>query len=231
MITLYQPPSSWGLPSISPFAVKLETYLRMAKIEYEIRDPNINEAPNGRVPYVKLDGKIEGDSTLIIKKLKARFGESVDSHLTKEQYAQGICMQRLAEDHLYFAVAYLRWLDEGSWPHVYEYFLTLMPPAIGGFIVKQIRKGMLKDIRVQGMGEHSRETIIDFAKEDLTALSLSLGEKPYFLGDKPTSFDASIYGMLIHQLWVPWESPVKQHGLSLKNLPEFCERMKQAYWA
>jgi hypothetical protein len=37
--------------------------------------------------------------------------------------------------------------------------------------------------------------------------------------------------MLIHQLWVPWESPVKQHGLSLKNLPEFCERMKQAYWA
>jgi glutathione S-transferase len=230
MITLYQPPSSWGLPSISPFGVKLETYLRMAKIEYEVRDPNIREAPNGRVPYIKMNGKIEGDSSLIIKKLKTSYGDSVDAHLTDELVARGISLQRLTEDHLYFAGAYLRWLDEKSWPHVYDYFSALMPKGIGGFIVRQIRKGMLKEIRIQGMGEHSTQAIIDFAKEDLTSLSFCLGNQPFFLGDQPTSFDACIYGMLIHQIWVPWESPVKQHGLSLKNLTGFCDRMKQRYW-
>jgi glutathione S-transferase len=230
MITLYQPPRAWGLPSISPFCVKLETYLRMAKIEYEIADSNIQEAPNGRVPYVKMDGIIYGDSTLVIKKLKTRFGDRLDGHLSKEQRAHGILLQRLAENHLLFAVAWLRWSDEESWPYLRDYLKVLLPKGIGGSIVKLIRKGMLKNIATQGMGEHSRQVIIDFANEDLTALSNYLGQKPFFLGDDPTSFDAALYGILIHQIYVPWDDPVKQHARTHTNLVGFCERMKERYW-
>lgn len=32
MVTLYQPPGAWGIPSVSPFCVKLETWLRMAGV-------------------------------------------------------------------------------------------------------------------------------------------------------------------------------------------------------
>ena len=34
VITLYQPPSAWGIPSLSPFCTKVETYLRMVDLPY-----------------------------------------------------------------------------------------------------------------------------------------------------------------------------------------------------
>ncbi|MBC7396619.1 MAG: hypothetical protein H7333_04175 [Bdellovibrionales bacterium] len=51
---------------MSPFCVKLETYLRMAKLEYKIKSGLPNKSPNGRIPYVNLDGKLIGDSGIII---------------------------------------------------------------------------------------------------------------------------------------------------------------------
>ena len=41
-------------------------------------------------------------------------------------------------------------------------------------------------VRAQGIGEHSRDEVIGFAKADLTALSDYLGNKPYFMGERPT---------------------------------------------
>ena len=36
MVLLHQFPRIWGLPNASPFCLKLETWLRMAGIEYQI---------------------------------------------------------------------------------------------------------------------------------------------------------------------------------------------------
>jgi glutathione S-transferase len=231
MITLFQPPAVWGLPSMSPFCAKLETYLRMAKIEYKTAVGNPFAAPKGKIPYVKIDDKVMGDSSLIILELKKKFGDPLDQHLTSEERARGLALQRLVEDHMYFATAWLRWSDAESWSHVRAVFKSLVPPVIGPLILLKIRRGFLKALWSQGTGRHTRDEIIQFAKEDLTALSVLLEEKPYFLGDRPTSFDATMYGFLIQQLWVPWGSPIKDHVRSLENLVAFCERMKKQYWS
>lgn len=70
MIQLYQAPPVWGLPNMSPFCVKLETYLRMAKIEYEKPKFDFSKAPKGKIPFVGIDGKCIRDSGLIIQELK-----------------------------------------------------------------------------------------------------------------------------------------------------------------
>lgn len=230
MIILHQPPPAWGLPSISPFCVKLETYLRMTKLEYKVAPANFMKAPNGRVPYVNLDGQILGDSTIIIEKLKERFGDSLDKTLSAEQSAQALLLQRLMENHLYFAGAWLRWSDAESWKYVHDYFKALLPPLFGELILKMIRKDMVKISKAQGIGEHSRKEIIGFAKADLTAISNSLGQKLFFLGEEPAGIDATMYGFLIQQLWIPWNNPVREHALSLKNLEAYCQRMKQRFW-
>ena len=36
MIKLYQFKPAWGLPNPSPFCMKVETYLRMAGLSYEV---------------------------------------------------------------------------------------------------------------------------------------------------------------------------------------------------
>jgi len=231
MITLHQPPRVWGLPNMSPFCVKLETYFRMTQVEYKVRGADIKVAPMDRVPYVNIDGKIMGDSTLVIDYLKQKYGDPLDAKLTKEQRALSLAVKGMVEDHLYFAAAWLRWSDESSLKYVREVFLGFLPPIVGPLIFKMICKSFSKVLNAQGMGLHTREDVVEFAKKDLTAISDLLGNQPFFHGTEPTSIDATIYGFLIQSLWVPWDSELKQHARSLNNLEPYCQRMKQRYWA
>lgn len=82
-----------------------------------------------------------------------------------------------------------------------------------------------------GTGRHSAEEIFEFGMQDIDALSACLGDKNYFLGDKPTSLDASAFGFLINTLGCPIESPLKEHGLSKDNLRNYVERIKLKYYS
>jgi len=44
---------------------------------------------------------------------------------------------------------------------------------------------------------------------DIDALSACLGDKKYFLGEQPTTLDASAFGILISTIGCPIESPLK----------------------
>jgi hypothetical protein len=50
------------------------------------------------------------------------------------------------------------------------------------------------------------------------------------MGDKPTSVDASAYGILINTLGCPIESPLKVHALSCTNLVNYCQRMQAGFF-
>lgn len=81
MIKVYQFAPAWGLPNASPFCMKLETYLRMADIPYEIvPNADVRKAPKGKMPYIKHEGKVIGDSGLIIEYLKSVYGDKLDKN-------------------------------------------------------------------------------------------------------------------------------------------------------
>ncbi|MEO7558704.1 MAG: glutathione S-transferase C-terminal domain-containing protein [Nitrosospira sp.] len=65
---------------------------------------------------------------------------------------------------------------------------------------------------------------------DIDALSACLGEKKYFLGDQPTTLDATAFGFLINTLGCPIESPLKEHGLSKNNLKNYVARIRAEYY-
>ena len=51
-VTLVQFPPVWGR-NVSPFSLKLESWLKLADIPYDVRDStNIFKAPKGKLPYV-----------------------------------------------------------------------------------------------------------------------------------------------------------------------------------
>lgn len=231
MIILFQPPRSWGIQNMSPFCVKLETYFRMVNIEYSIKPPNFLKAPKGKVPYIKIDDQFIGDSTLIIKELKQRFGDPLDMDLSDVERAQSVALQRLFEDHIYFCGAYLRWLEPTSWNYVKKEIEKNFPPLLRKLFTRIIRKKFLEQMYQQGIGRHSPDDIVLFLKEDIKALSILLGAKPFFLGDKPRTIDATAYGFMVQQLNVPWESELKEYTKSFKNLVEYSKRMQALYWA
>ena len=93
-----------------------------------------------------------------------------------------------------------------------------------------MRKTIAKSLHLQGLGRHSQDDIYRLACDDLTALSAFLGDKPYFFGAKPTEIDATAYGFLAQIMWAPGSRRPREHLQQTRNLPAFCERMKQTYY-
>lgn len=54
------------VPTPSPFVLKLETYLRMAKIAYEVDKSDI-WGPKGKTPWISINGQHVSDSQLIVE--------------------------------------------------------------------------------------------------------------------------------------------------------------------
>ena len=106
-----------------------------------------------------------------------------------------------------------------------------MEPVIGE-IAAQVYKWLIirKQIYGQVTGRHKEEDVFHLGKIDLDALSAFLADKPYFMGDKPTSLDASALGILINTIQGPIESPVKEYGKTKKNLISFCDRMMAEFY-
>ena len=71
MIYLVQFPVSPSIRSISPFALKLETYLRLKNVPYE---PVYSQkfSTKGQTPYIELNGEQIPDSNVIIQELERR---------------------------------------------------------------------------------------------------------------------------------------------------------------
>ena len=109
MITLYQFASTWGIPNLGQFNVKVETYLRMVDLPYEVVATMPLKAPKGKLPFIEDDGEKIADSHFIVEYLKEKYGDRLDSHLITEQRAIMTAMQRLLEEHLYWIGMYARW--------------------------------------------------------------------------------------------------------------------------
>jgi glutathione S-transferase len=232
MITLHQPPPpGWpDSPNVSPFCAKLETYLRMVNLPYEVKRGNPLKAPKGKIPYIEDNGLVLGDSGFIIDYLKKTYGDPLDQDLDARTAATGHVLRRMVEESTFFAVAHIRWSRDEPFEYLRRFFIKFMPPVIGPVMIKMIRKRLLAAMRAQGTGRHSEAEIIRLMEADIDALSTALGEQPYFLGKEPTSLDATMYGFLTASLWVPWDGPEKRAVAKHDNLVRYCERMRDRYW-
>ena len=233
MITLYQFAPAFGLPNASPFCMKLETYLRMAGLPFEIPPASMQQlmkAPKGKMPYIEDDGRLLADSSLIIDYLKQRYGDRLDAWLDAEQRAIALALARLIEENLYWALLHTRWIDPAGWALTREAFFGATPAALKWFVPGLARRGLRQQLHGHGMGRHAAAQIIAIGQRDITALADFLGDKPYFMGTEPCALDASAYATLANLIWPPLESELKRHAASYPQLESYCWRMRQRYY-
>jgi glutathione S-transferase len=234
MIKLYQFAPAFGLPNASPFCMKLETYLRMSAIKFQISPPvtsDFNKAPKGKMPFIEDNGKILSDSSFIIDYLKTTYGDSLDAWLSAEQKAVALAFQRLMEENLYWTIVYTRWADPEGWQVTKAAFFEKMPAPLKWFVPTLSRKGLLKALHGQGMGRHSSDEIHQIGQRDVTAIAQFLAAKPYFMGDQVSSIDATAYAFLAGLVWSPMDSPISLHAKQYPQLLAYCERMKARYYS
>ena len=236
MLVVHKFGPAWGLPDISPFVVKLETYLRMAGIPYETKAGDPRKAPKKKLPYVLDDGVPLGDTRFIIEHLETKRGISLDARLTPKERAIATAFQSMLEEHLYYVVVYERWQLEANW----ERYLPTMrqivsgagvPGPMTGFVSGMARKQMVRSLYSQGTGRHAPAEVGRIGERLVGALAEQIGDGPFFFGSDPATIDASAYAFTIGLLEAPFEGPVRDAAARRDNLKAYCARIKERYWA
>ncbi len=218
MITLYSYGRGPGIPDYSPFVTKTELYLKLAKLPYKLDSNGFNKAPKGKLPYINDEGKIVADSTFIRDYVDQKYGIDLDQELSAEQRATAWAFEKMCEDHLYWPVLDIRWLIEENFNRGPAVFFKSIPAPMRFFITKMIRSQIQKRLVGHGMGKHSREERAALADRDLKAMSDYLGTKKYFMGDKPTSVDATIFSFFTNAHCPHFKSEIGNCAKKYKNL-------------
>lgn len=226
VVVLHCFPRGRFCPNLSPFVVKLETYLRMAEIPYEL-DFEEPMGPKGKAPWITLNGEEIGDSQLIIERLGPKYGKDFSSHLNAEQKATSLSIRVLTEEHFLWCLVVWRYIiDEGR-----TFLKSMVLPRFMFIMMPMFKRHIQKATRIQGIGRHTFEEVQEIGRKDLVALSTLLGDKPYFMGDEPTELDCAIFGMLSQLQWNSAGSPYLQMLESdFKNLSAYCFRVKEKFW-
>ncbi|TAA48065.1 glutathione S-transferase family protein [Corallincola spongiicola] len=231
MIDLYQFPPSLGVPNASSLCLKLETFLKIAGLDYRNHyGADLRNAPKSKMPYVVMNGKVLGDSELIIEHLLANEAKQVDAWLTQEQKAIAKSFSRLCNEHLYWVLVYSRWQDDTGWAHIRQEFFKPLPGIIRPLVATVLRRKIKRDLWGQGLSRHSAKEIWQIADKDLQALSFYLADKPYMMGEQPCSVDASVFGVLANVCLSKPSTPLTQLSHNYPNLNQYCDRMMARFY-
>jgi len=227
-IQLHQFPTALGMPNLSPFCMKVENWLRLAGLPYEIRwQPDPRKGPVGKLPFVVVDGETLCDSERIIARLSQKHGIDLDAGLSAEQRAVSHAFGRMLDEHTYWALVHARWIDPAVWRRFRRVFFGALPLPVRGLVATIAQRQVRRDLRSQGIGRHPEADLYARLAADLASLSALLGDQPFFFGEQPTKLDATAYAFLGNI----WEAQLDTAAKPLlgvhTNLVAYCSRMRE----
>jgi glutathione S-transferase len=230
-IKLFQFPRMFAIPNLSPFCCKLETWLRIANVRYEVVDTiDPRKGPRGKLPFIEDGGVRIADSSIIIDHLVKTRGVDPDARLDASQRATALVVKRTLEEHYAFVLAYTHLLRDEGVEHTRARFdgvPALVRPFVAGAVKRAIRSALWQ----QGLLRHSHEEIIEAAIHDWRAvLTLMSPGGAFFFGDEPTSVDAVMFGVLATSVLTPIESPVRDFLRSQPACVAYTERMRSRFF-
>lgn len=245
-LPIYDPSneSSHLAADCSPFCLKLATYLRICGVDHDYKyatdaDYDLNNAPKGKVPFAHWErlnsGELMGDSTLIMKALMDVDPHTfnIDKHLTAEERAIGVAIKTMLEESTYWSIINVRWLTNDQFKQTtgpkYMAKLVPLPSFLKTMVINSIRCKTIKNARSQGTGlltDDERKTKFEM---ELKALSDFLGDKTYIMGNKVSSFDATVYAW-VECMTQGWEHDMFESARDCKKLMGYASRMKGEFF-
>ncbi len=196
MITLYNAGPLFGLPDPSPFVVKAMVLLKMAGVPFESRLMSFREAPKGKIPYIRDNGVLLGDSHFIQTHLTDKHDADYSGGYGPRETALGWTIARMCEDHLYWLLVHDRWENDKNFEKGPKHYFDVAPAPIRPVLRHVIRKQVRKALKAQGLGRHTDAERLQLGKGDVDAVADLLGSNTYLLGPRSSGADASVFAML-----------------------------------
>jgi glutathione S-transferase len=226
MITLHVFGPAFLLPDPSPFVMKTEVQLKMSGLPYRTERGGFDKAPKGKIPYIEDGGRLVGDSTFIRDHIEKSHGIDLDRALTAGQRALAWTIERMLEDHLYWAMLHGRWMDDANFAKGPARFFDGVPETVR----QQARDRVRTNLQAQGLGRHSDNEIAELGGRSLAALSSLLDSKPYLMGAEPCGADATAFAMVAGALTPLFDMPLRVRAAAHPNLVAYSERMMRRFY-
>jgi glutathione S-transferase len=229
-IKLFVFPRMFGIPNLSPFCCKLETWLRIAQIPYQVvetRDPRT--APRRKLPYIEDDGARIPDSGVVIEHLSRTRALDPDAHLGPAQRATALLVRRTLEEHYAFVLAYTHLVSDEGVKHTRARFDAL-PALLRPLVARAVRKNVMSLLWHQGLLRYSHEEIVAHAIDDWRAVLSFMSDGPFFFGDHPAGVDAVVFGTLAPTVLTPIDTPIRTFLRSQPKAVAYAERMRKRFF-
>ncbi|RUS85328.1 hypothetical protein EGW08_006929 [Elysia chlorotica] len=212
-----------GHPSLSPFCLKLETFLTLTKIPY-VRSKEFAKSSKGKVPWISYNGEEVADSQFCIEFVKSKFGVDLNRGLSTEQRAVAHAFRIMMDEFHFWCNAYFRFYELDD-----PVFVKFFPPAE---LRQQVLDRYAQLLPAQGIGRHSEAEVLALFTANLQAAQDYLGEKAFMMGDSPTEVDCSVFAFLAVLIFYTPRQFERQMGKNyvqekLPKLFEYFLRMKQ----
>ncbi|MEJ7728555.1 MAG: glutathione S-transferase family protein [Polyangiaceae bacterium] len=229
-IQLFQFPRMFAIPNLSPFCSKLETWLRIAGIPYDVIDTtDPRKGPRGKLPFIEDEGVRIADSSLIIDHLQKTRGVDPDASLDSQQRAVALVVQRTLEDHYAFVLAYTHLVRDQGARHTRSRF-DAVPAMVRPLVERLVTRQVKKLLWFQGTLRREDGEIMHAAIGDWTAVLRLMSDGPYFFGSEPTTVDAIVFATLATSLLTPIESPIRDFLSSQSRLTSYVEGMRSRFF-
>jgi glutathione S-transferase len=230
MITLYGFGPAFGLPDPSPFVMKTDVQLKMSGLPYRFERARPQEGPKGKIPFIEAGGVRIGDSTFIRAHIEKTHGIDLDRGLSPEERARAWAIERMLEDHLYFALIHVRWMNDTNFAKGPSHFFDPIPEAMREQVRTEARERVRTGLNGQGLGRHSDAEIIQLGARSIASLAMMMGDNAYLMGDEPTGSDAAAFGMLAAVLTPFFDSGLRDAALAHGNLVAYTARMMERFY-
>jgi glutathione S-transferase len=229
-VKLFQFPRMFAIPNVSPFCCKLETWLRIARIPYDVVDTgDPRRAPKSKLPFIEDGGVRIADTSLIVDHLVRTRGVDPDARLDPSQRAIALLVQRTLEEHYAFILAYTHLARDEGWQHMRARFDSV-PAIVRPLVRRAVRSSVRKVLWSQGVLRHTHEDIVESALRDWRAVMAVMSDGPFFFGEEPASVDAIVFGALATSVLTPIESPIRDFLSSQPALVAYAERMRAQFF-
>ncbi|KAG7275620.1 hypothetical protein CRUP_021947, partial [Coryphaenoides rupestris] len=156
-----------GVPSLSPFCLKMETYLRMNYFDGKL-------SPQGKMPWIEYNREQVYGSEFIIDFLEERLGVSLDKGLSPQQEAVSRAVTKMVEEHFYWTIAYCQWVDNLEET---QKMLSVSGPLSDTlkWILSHLTGGIVKrEMYGHGIGRFSEEEVYTLMEKDMRTLATLL---------------------------------------------------------
>ncbi|CAB3411168.1 unnamed protein product [Caenorhabditis bovis] len=231
VVYLYQfPRPANKIPNLSPYCLKIETFLRANRIKHEVHGTwlTLKQSPTGLLPFIELNGQQISDSQVIIWKLQKHF--DIKDELNGYDRGVARAVERMVDISTNYGLLVDKSVNNAHLLLSRQVSNAPFPGIVTNWLAKGFSDKMRKRVN-SVLGKLDKDELKEVLRRDIQAIDDILGDKKFLFGDRITSTDCSVFGQIAAVCYLPYRQQITD--LLEDDFPRvqaYCDRIRAHYF-